>query len=57
MLFNVDKCKVMHIGHGNPRVKYNLDGKNLQEVELEKDLGIIIDSSAKPSRQYVCRSS
>jgi len=27
MLFNVDKCKVMHIGHSNYKAKYEMNGK------------------------------
>jgi len=42
--FNVEKCKVMHIGLKNEKVKLTMsDGtkrSELQETELEKDLGI-----------------
>jgi hypothetical protein len=47
MLFNVDKCKVMHIGFNNKREKYEMDGKNLDEVDEEKDLGVIMQSTLK----------
>ena len=43
MEFNVEKCKVMHIGNSNPKFKYNMDGKELNETTEEKDLGILID--------------
>ena len=43
MEFNVDKCKIMHIGNKNPKYNYNMDGKNLQETLKEKDLGVLID--------------
>ena len=49
MLFNVDKCKVMHIGKENQNLSYYMDGKQLEDVNQEKDLGIIITNDLKPS--------
>ena len=43
MEFNVDKCKIMHLGHNNPRRSYNMGNKSLVTTEEEKDLGVIID--------------
>ena len=40
MLFNLDKCKVMHIGRNNEMAKYEMNGKELIAVDEEKDLGI-----------------
>ena len=51
MLFNAEKCKVMHVGFGNIKSSYSLDGTNLKCVNFEKDLGVYLDSSLKPSRQ------
>ena len=42
MLFNVVKCKVMHIGHRNSGFRYCMDGTELDTVDEEKDLEIII---------------
>ena len=53
MLFNVGKYKVMHIGNKNPMSSYKLDGENLQEVLIERDLGVFVDSSMKPSKQCI----
>ena len=47
MAFNVEKCKVMHVGKKNPKHEYEMNGKKLIETEEEKDLGIIVDSSLK----------
>ena len=41
MLFNVDKCKVMHIGLNNNKAKYEMNGKCLEEVTEERDLGVV----------------
>ena len=40
LLFNVDKCKVMHIGNNNIKAKYEMNGKLLEEVTVERDLGV-----------------
>lgn len=45
--FNALKCKVMHIGSRNPGLRYSLEGIVLDEVVVEKDLGIIVDSQLK----------
>ena len=42
MLFNLDKCKVMHLGFNNPHVDYFMDAIQIQEVHEEKDLGVIV---------------
>jgi len=43
MEFNIQKCKVMHIGYSNPGYKYLMDNRYLQEISDEKDLGIIYE--------------
>lgn len=37
MLFNLDKCKMMHIGYNNPRVMYDMSSQIIEVVEEEKD--------------------
>ena len=44
MLFNIEKCQVMHLGYGHPRVDYIMDGKRLETVIEEKDLGVIVST-------------
>jgi len=39
MLFNVEKCKVMHIGYNNVQVEYVVNDVKLERVADEKDLG------------------
>ena len=43
MEFNVDKCKIMHIGRKNPKSEYSMNGTKLTETKEEKDLGVTID--------------
>ena len=43
MEFNVDKCKIMHLGKHNPRHVYTMGGTDLTETTEEKDLGVLVD--------------
>ena len=47
MLFNVEKCKVMHMGHNNTCPEYFLNGTKLESVSEEKDLGVFISNDLK----------
>ena len=51
MPFNVDKCKVMHLGYVNVKQDYYMAGRKLKDVEEEKDLGIIISNDLKNGKQ------
>ena len=43
MEFNVDKCKIMHLGTTNPKHTYTMGGTNLAVTSEERDLGVLID--------------
>jgi ribonuclease P/MRP protein subunit RPP40 len=51
MLFNVDKCKVMHFGYNNSKSTYAMNGKDLEEISEERDLGVIVQQDLKWSKQ------
>ena len=51
MSFNVEKCKVMHVGHNNPGYTYKMNNVELASVDQEKDIGVIMHKSLKPSKQ------
>jgi ribonucleases P/MRP protein subunit RPP40 len=51
MEFNVSKCKILHVGRTNLEYKYYMNNVELQAVEEERDVGVIIHRSLKPSRQ------
>jgi hypothetical protein len=51
MEFNTKKCKIMHVGRGNPRYKYYMNGTELETTEEEVDVGITVQSSLKPGKQ------
>ena len=40
MSFNLDKCKIMHIGYNNSKQGYEMGGSKLVKVSEEKDLGV-----------------
>ncbi|KAF7238311.1 RNA-directed DNA polymerase from mobile element jockey [Varanus komodoensis] len=43
MAFNVDKRKVLHLGHRNSCHKYRLGDKWLESSTCERDLGVLVD--------------
>ena len=56
MKFNADKCKVIHFGRNNIRHKYVMGGYApagvvLEEVKVEKDVGVMVSEDLKPSIQ------
>jgi len=53
MLFNVKKCKVMHLdkGYNNPKADYVMDGSVLQSVSEDNDLGVIVSDDFKWEKQ------
>ena len=56
MLFNASKCKVLHFGKRNPRFNYTMGGYApagtvLQVDTEEKDLGVVVHESLRPSKQ------
>ena len=51
MVFNAEKCKVLHLGRNNKKFKYRLGDVEMQEANEEKDLGVWFDNSLKPAIQ------
>ena len=51
MEFNVDKCKILHVGRKNPKYEYEMAGQKLGTVTEEKDLGVWMKDTLKPSLQ------
>ena len=47
MVFNVEKCKVIHLGKNNVNTEYHMGGSKLSTVKEEKDLGVTIDNELK----------
>ena len=53
MLFNPDKCKIMHFGYNNPNNIFQLGGHILETVDEEKDFGVMIRKDLKASSQCI----
>jgi len=51
MKFNVEKCKVMHLGCHNVNSDYYMNGQLLQKTKAERDLGITITDDGKVAGQ------
>ena len=50
MSYNVNKCKVLHIGSSNDCSNYSMNGVELCKVSEEKDLGVTISKDLKPEK-------
>jgi len=55
--FNVSKCVVMHYGSNNKKSPLYIDGKQLLESDMEKDLGVIFTTNLKWKNQVIASAN
>ncbi|GAB0183395.1 cAMP-dependent protein kinase inhibitor alpha [Grus japonensis] len=52
MKFNKARCKVLHVGQGNPGYQYRLEDEGVESRPVKKDLGVLVGEKLDMTRQH-----
>ncbi|GAB0204714.1 mitochondrial enolase superfamily member 1 [Grus japonensis] len=52
MKFNKAKCKILHMGRGNPKHNYRFSREWIDSSPEEKDLGVLVDKELNGTQQH-----
>ena len=55
--FNAGKCSTLHLGLNNPREEYVIEDTTLQQISVERDLGVLVDEHLKFREQAAAAAS
>ena len=54
--FNKSKCKILHLGQGNPHYQYKLEDERIDYCSAKKDLGVLVDRKLDMSQKCALAS-
>ena len=55
--FNIEKCHIMHFGKNNPKFKYSMQDRKLNESIIERDIGVFITNDLKSTNHVKMSAS